>query len=662
MVAREIQPQVIDLTAEPDVIDVDSDDNAIQEVTPNGTNHTKKKRKKRKRKVSRSDPSTADGQGDPSSAETSQPASRNTPPPSDLVINLVDDSPVASGSKPPPPPHLSLAERLTEPSGGKKKDVERDERRRERREEERRRNRDRDHYREDRTRDNERQSRRERERRRSRSPGHDHRGERRRSRSRERTKSKKRTKGSAADDKALFFEDLTPMDIPAAMRPPPPLAGPSSATQASSERAKASDNKKTDGLLLPGHVFVAPEGQDADLPPLKMPTPGGSDDEDGYIDYLEYDDDRKVGMIRYWELEKLEAQGARPSKPTRFVCKKCGDEGDHKAAECPHLICLTCGARDEHGTRSCPVSKVCFTCGMKGHINKNCPNRGRQGGYYSSHDCDRCGARTHQTNECPTLWRMYIYVEDDARQDILRIREDKRLLPLGEGGEGYIATDEWCYNCGGCGHLGDDCNDVQHPFDHPEEHSAFSIYNILSGPFSSEAPRQSKRAPRDWETVNAFSDGFGSNMPMQVGKQGRRKERERLARAREQQADDDDDDWFAGNRARPNNKGSRGSSRNKGDTRGGGGKIKFDFSTSSVGVDRGNKQQRTDGYELPAPMQETESLQIRGASRRDRRSSPPRDRDERYGRYDRERDRDRDRDWERRDPQKGPRYRGGYYR
>lgn len=34
------------------------------------------------------------------------------------------------------------------------------------------------------------------------------------------------------------------------------------------------------------------------------------------------------------------------------------------------LKCLTCGARDEHSTRSCPISKTCYTCGMKGHINK----------------------------------------------------------------------------------------------------------------------------------------------------------------------------------------------------------------------------------------------------------------------------------------------------
>lgn len=30
-----------------------------------------------------------------------------------------------------------------------------------------------------------------------------------------------------------------------------------------------------------------------------------------------------------------------------------------------------------------------------------------------------------------------------------------RDLELGEGGEGYIGPDDWCYYCGKCGHLGD---------------------------------------------------------------------------------------------------------------------------------------------------------------------------------------------------------------
>lgn len=50
---------------------------------------------------------------------------------------------------------------------------------------------------------------------------------------------------------------------------------------------------------------------------------------------------------------------------------------------------------------------------------------------------------------------MYDYVDDAERQTILTVREQKRDLAMGQGGEGYIAPEDWCYNCGGCGHLGD---------------------------------------------------------------------------------------------------------------------------------------------------------------------------------------------------------------
>ena len=43
-------------------------------------------------------------------------------------------------------------------------------------------------------------------------------------------------------------------------------------------------------------------------------------------------------MIRYWELEKLEAAETHAAKPTKFVCKKCGAEGDHKSSKCPVLV------------------------------------------------------------------------------------------------------------------------------------------------------------------------------------------------------------------------------------------------------------------------------------------------------------------------------------
>jgi hypothetical protein len=57
--------------------------------------------------------------------------------------------------------------------------------------------------------------------------------------------------------------------------------------------------------------------------------------------------------------------------------------------------------------------------------------------------------------ECPTLWRMYEYVASEERQIILSSHREKSELTIGAGGEGYIAEDEWCYNCGQCGHWGD---------------------------------------------------------------------------------------------------------------------------------------------------------------------------------------------------------------
>jgi len=50
---------------------------------------------------------------------------------------------------------------------------------------------------------------------------------------------------------------------------------------------------------------------------------------------------------------------------------------------------------------------------------------------------------------------MYEYVSDKERLRILYAREAKQHLGIGQGGEGYIGRDSWCYNCGGLGHWGD---------------------------------------------------------------------------------------------------------------------------------------------------------------------------------------------------------------
>ncbi|KAI0650837.1 hypothetical protein C8Q79DRAFT_945317 [Trametes meyenii] len=693
MVSESKADEIIDLTG-PEVIELDSDGEVIPGAQPSakgGVNgeqvqqpsQPKRKRKKRKRKPAGA--STEEGEIVTSSAEASRPHSRNSPDVDDLELHITvvpgeDDTEAKESSG-----KLPLEDRLTEPvtnrddtQEGKRerrgKDRKRD--RNKEKDDDRERDRDKDRDR-DKGRNRERRRRsRSRERERERERGRDHDRERdgerdgersrRRSRSRERDRRKRYT---ASDPSAsLFFEDTTPADIPTIDKPQESVAGPSSSVPRSGPSNGGTTTKTAEnGLLLPAHVLIV-EGDDADASELKVPTPEGSDDED-YIDYLDYDDDRKAGMVRYWELEKLAAADAKASKPTRTVCKNCGAEGEHKTYECPVLICLTCGARDEHSTRSCPISKTCFTCGMKGHINRTCPNRAasRAGAYSHYQDCDRCGSRAHQTNECPTLWRIYEYVDDDERQEILRVRESKRTLPLGQGGEGYIATDEWCYNCGGHGHLGDDCNDRPKVYDIPNEPSAFSLYNILSGPFSSEVSRPSKRAPRDWETASTFADGFGFVAPLEVGKRGRQKENARLGQQHREREEGEEDDWFDSVRARGRSGGGSGNGGGRGGIgkdsrrdRGGGsskpnstGKIRFDFSqhssTDKSVRDRGerdSKRQRVSYADLPGPSRETDSIRVRGASKKQ-------DRHESYGssdRYDRERS------------SRGPRYRGGYSR
>ncbi|KAH9981836.1 hypothetical protein BJV74DRAFT_778256, partial [Russula compacta] len=338
--------------------------------------------------------------------------------------------------------------------------------------------------------------------------------------------------------------------------------------------------------------------------------------------------------------------------------------------------CLTCGARDEHSTRSCPISKTCFTCGMKGHINKSCPNRHSRSMMNNFDNCDRCGSDKHNTNECPTIWRLYEYVTDREREAILQLRESKHSLTLGQGGEGYIACDEWCYNCGNSGHLGDDCCELPHPHDTPSAPSAFGLYNILSGPFSDAAAAPIRaRGPRDWENGETFGDGWGANAPINVGKRARNRDRVRMEqRALELQEQDDQNDWFENAR----------NTRSNRTVRGGGGERGVEKKNAKIRIGRAWKSDDRD----PSPHyhhHHKSSLLERMYGDDDdvdvdHSSSSRRHRQGASRGHSHSRDQDRDRDWDRgrgrdrrerehlersrtrdhdRSP-RGPQYRGGY--
>ena len=198
------------------------------------------------------------------------------------------------------------------------------------------------------------------------------------------------------DDSQFFFVDTAPAPVPASMAFDSRAAD---APQPSSSRVPEAD--KAPPLLLPAHVSVL-NAVDDELPIQIVQSVDSDSDAESYIEYLDYDDRlvrsshpllpfvahciQTASTVRYFETP------AEEQKQARFVCKRCGAESEHRTRECPVMIvrgyiyilricvrslytltqCLTCGARDEHSTRSCPISKICFTCGMKGHINRVC--------------------------------------------------------------------------------------------------------------------------------------------------------------------------------------------------------------------------------------------------------------------------------------------------
>ncbi|KDR83768.1 hypothetical protein GALMADRAFT_671498 [Galerina marginata CBS 339.88] len=332
------------------------------------------------------------------------------------------------------------------------------------------------------------------------------------------------------EDQAIFFVDLSPAPIPPARL---------IVTEGPIDQEPQDLTKK---LLVPSHVTVL-----GSTPVEIIPEPLSDLEDNNFIKYLDYDDSKHT--MRYYEDLPTET-----TTLSRTVCKNCGAEGEHKTSACPVQICLTCGVRDEHSTRSCPISKVCFTCGMKGHVNANCPNRRSAHALMATKetDCDRCSSSRHKTNECPTLWRLYEYFTGQDQTQTLTQRQSKRDFKLGQGGEGYVADDEWCYYCGSYGHWGDDCHDlIWGQFS--EEFSAFSKYNVMNGPFydpRKELKQTNARSrPSDSEKEGKTSS-WPQDAPADVGRRARMKSRAALERqARE--VEEDPDDWF-GNASRRN--------------------------------------------------------------------------------------------------------------
>ncbi|KAJ6539306.1 hypothetical protein B0H19DRAFT_1269632 [Mycena capillaripes] len=482
----------------------------------------------------------------------------------------------------------------------------------------------------------ERKRRREHSREREREPGYDRKRSRRRDRERERD--------PPIPDDQLFFIDKTPVPLPSAAR-----------------HTAATTVEEPPGLILPAHVSVFGE-----IPTVILPVETLDSDEDDYIEYLDYDN--RKDFVRYYEEEPQE-------KRTKIVCKKCGAEGEHTTAECPVLIVrfFSSIARSKQSSYILVLDMRCSRRSPNAVVqyHQNVLQLWNEGPHQQT---AQIGIRinlvgtdvsaatplhTKQASECPTLWRLYVYLEDEEHERILQARKTKKGLSLGQGGEGYIADDAWCYNCGGSGHWGDvsesppillyvkpiskrkDCREFYHP-EPLGEPTAFSYHVLSSGPFLVLEHASDGRAPREWMREVPLPGGVEN-----VGRQARRKEMEKLARrAQQQEADDDPTDWFQNSRNAKNS--SRGGSERERERipsgpRGSSSRqppFKFAAASSS-------KVSLSDRLTDPAPH-DTKDARDRGS--RDR-ASDSRRRNERDNRHERERDKDR-----------RPRYTGGYLR
>ncbi|KAG8777115.1 hypothetical protein FRC12_000544 [Ceratobasidium sp. 428] len=285
---------------------------------------------------------------------------------------------------------------------------------------------------------------------------------------------------------------------------------------------QSADGTTSTILSLPSHVTLWTEG-DPDIS-LADVTTGPLQPEEG-VEYVDYEEDQATGAARYF----IPDIGAA----TKKLCRTCGEEG-HIAKFCKKLICLTCGERDDHDTRNCPMRVVCFNCGGKGHVVSTCPQPRGQ------HGCDRCGSLTHIHQRCLEQFKTYVYLSDSERLKVLEERAKLENLSFGEGGEGYIARHIWCYNCGGPGHWGDNCQEPR-PYSTPKDPCAFSSHNASRGPFGDTGDGLAGQdAPRPaWMDDDPHLQDVGRRGKEANMKRNRAAEASRAARER------DEDDWFS---------------------------------------------------------------------------------------------------------------------
>ncbi|KAL3237084.1 zinc finger CCHC domain-containing protein [Nakaseomyces bracarensis] len=155
------------------------------------------------------------------------------------------------------------------------------------------------------------------------------------------------------------------------------------------------------------------------------------------------------GEGRYFGLE--DADSIKEPQPK---CRNCSQRG-HFKRDCPHVICTFCGSMDDHYSQHCPKAIKCANCNETGHYRSQCPNK------WKRVFCTLCNSKRHGRDRCPSIWRSYLLREDISKKE-LKLRFE----------------DIYCYNCGGQGHYGDDCNQRRSSRVPNDDGSAFAGNNL----------------------------------------------------------------------------------------------------------------------------------------------------------------------------------------
>lgn len=106
------------------------------------------------------------------------------------------------------------------------------------------------------------------------------------------------TPNKAAEELPLFYIDEEPADIPVSSKP---TTDPLPNKPAPKPNETAQGNPL--GLLLPAHVTVFEDN--GDIPIEILPPPPLDSEDDDYIEYLDYDDNRRVSTFLPWHLASL---------------------------------------------------------------------------------------------------------------------------------------------------------------------------------------------------------------------------------------------------------------------------------------------------------------------------------------------------------------------